>query len=469
MSPTAMATAPLNNNYQYVNMGFQQQQQQQNHHPDEVVASAARAPITRNGISSSAHTNNNNGNKSTRSGAKNKSHKTRTRPQNRHRRSSDSMYALDSLDQAAWQHYNAAADRRPSPETPQAEVAQLSVSRRHSSRGSRLNRVINKTNLGGLRNFDTSKTSNEDDAGAGTNNGNHSNSQSESEVSSRAAVTGRDNGELDSDNEDVGESGQNEGLPTSRQSNIHRGRADWSAGDGISSTTSKTPTAKNPITTTTRRMNVNNDNNSHDEDEEGDVEEEEEDEEFGEDEEEQFDGDDNGVGRRYEEEEAVATSAEQSIDGGLPTFSFLRGEHFNNRSPAVQYDSATINSHTNSNNHATMNRDSGSSSAEMGLASASTTPTAMELECVAGYDGGLPQYFVLEAYDSRTRKLRLNITSAFPDLPVFRIDMEGMYSEKERDGICRITNGQNWTTGYSERRFTDLGFFITIDKPTRSG
>ncbi|XP_059610810.1 uncharacterized protein LOC132257796 [Phlebotomus argentipes] len=52
-----------------------------------------------------------------------------------------------------------------------------------------------------------------------------------------------------------------------------------------------------------------------------------------------------------------------------------------------------------------------------------TAPTAMELECVAGYDGGLPQFFILEAYDSRTKKLRLNVSSAFVDIPLFRIDL----------------------------------------------
>ncbi|EDS29380.1 conserved hypothetical protein [Culex quinquefasciatus] len=54
---------------------------------------------------------------------------------------------------------------------------------------------------------------------------------------------------------------------------------------------------------------------------------------------------------------------------------------------------------------------------------ASEVPTTLELECVAGYDGGLPQHFFLEAYDSRTRKLRLNITSALSDVPLFRIDL----------------------------------------------
>uniref|UniRef100_A0A182NL74 Ig-like domain-containing protein n=1 Tax=Anopheles dirus TaxID=7168 RepID=A0A182NL74_9DIPT len=58
-------------------------------------------------------------------------------------------------------------------------------------------------------------------------------------------------------------------------------------------------------------------------------------------------------------------------------------------------------------------------------------PTMMELECVAGYDGGLPQHFFLEAYDSRTRKLRLNITSALNDVPLFRIDLTGEYADTE--------------------------------------
>lgn len=51
--------------------------------------------------------------------------------------------------------------------------------------------------------------------------------------------------------------------------------------------------------------------------------------------------------------------------------------------------------------------------------------STMELECLAGYDGGLPQQFYLEAYDSKTKKLRLNVTSIFNDVPLFRIDLAG--------------------------------------------
>nr|CAD7395525.1 unnamed protein product [Timema poppensis] len=45
----------------------------------------------------------------------------------------------------------------------------------------------------------------------------------------------------------------------------------------------------------------------------------------------------------------------------------------------------------------------------------------LEVECLAGYDGGLPQRFVLEAYESRTMRLRLNVTTS--EAPLFRIDL----------------------------------------------
>lgn len=76
-----------------------------------------------------------------------------------------------------------------------------------------------------------------------------------------------------------------------------------------------------------------------------------------------------------------------------------------------------LKSNTMQNNRIVRKMNSGSELLEM--------PSTMELECVAGYDGGLPQYFFLEAYDSRTKKLRLNITSALNDIPLFRIDLAG--------------------------------------------
>lgn len=69
----------------------------------------------------------------------------------------------------------------------------------------------------------------------------------------------------------------------------------------------------------------------------------------------------------------------------------------------------------------TFERQSSLSGASSALAS------TMELECIAGYDGGLPQHFVLEAYDSRTKRLRLNVTSAYTDIPLFRFDLSGKW------------------------------------------
>lgn len=44
----------------------------------------------------------------------------------------------------------------------------------------------------------------------------------------------------------------------------------------------------------------------------------------------------------------------------------------------------------------------------------------LEIECVPGYDGGMTQHFILEAYESRTMRNRLNLSS---DVPTFRVDL----------------------------------------------
>ncbi|KAF2902384.1 hypothetical protein ILUMI_03800 [Ignelater luminosus] len=48
---------------------------------------------------------------------------------------------------------------------------------------------------------------------------------------------------------------------------------------------------------------------------------------------------------------------------------------------------------------------------------------ALEVECRAGYDGGLPQRFILEAYDSYTMRLRFNLSSTNNDVPFFRFEL----------------------------------------------
>ncbi|XP_074036951.1 protein turtle homolog A isoform X2 [Leptinotarsa decemlineata] len=51
------------------------------------------------------------------------------------------------------------------------------------------------------------------------------------------------------------------------------------------------------------------------------------------------------------------------------------------------------------------------------------TSETVEVECRAGYDGGLPQRFLLEAYDAKTMRLRMNFTVADTESPIFRLDL----------------------------------------------
>ncbi|XP_065084248.1 protein turtle homolog A-like [Ochlerotatus camptorhynchus] len=48
------------------------------------------------------------------------------------------------------------------------------------------------------------------------------------------------------------------------------------------------------------------------------------------------------------------------------------------------------------------------------------TQSSVEVQCIAGYDGGLPQIFMLELISSRTGRMRYNITN--PDEPYFVIE-----------------------------------------------
>lgn len=368
MYPTAMATAPLSNNNYQYVNMDYQHHSAVQHRQPDQGESAARATSGSRRNKLRSGGGGGGGGGVNGKAADYKSHKTKTRPQIRQKRDSRGWHYETAVAQMDWQS---------PPSSPQVEVAQLSMARgRSSSRGgSRLNRVINKANL------DTGLTSSSSSAGDVLDNDEDENENGDVEEEEEEAV---DEIDITSDNDSEVE---DEGIHTT--DSVLSGR------------TSEGPTTKNPITSTTRRMTTRGNDNGPEEDEQ-------------------------------EAEFGDVTSDESPELNGLPKFSFLRGNNFNNRDPAMQYDSAMIIN----NNNVNMNRESTGTvvAAEVGVASASTTPTAMELECVAGYDGGLPQFFVLEAYDSRTRKLRLNITSAFPDLPLFRIDMEGTYSVARPSG-----------------------------------
>lgn len=51
------------------------------------------------------------------------------------------------------------------------------------------------------------------------------------------------------------------------------------------------------------------------------------------------------------------------------------------------------------------------------------TSETVEVECRGGYDGGLPQRFILEAYDAHTMRLRMNFSISDTDTPLFRLDL----------------------------------------------
>jgi hypothetical protein len=38
----------------------------------------------------------------------------------------------------------------------------------------------------------------------------------------------------------------------------------------------------------------------------------------------------------------------------------------------------------------------------------------LEVDCVEGFDGGQPQYFLLEVFDLQTGQLQANVSSKFP-------------------------------------------------------
>lgn len=109
------------------------------------------------------------------------------------------------------------------------------------------------------------------------------------------------------------------------------------------------------------------------------------------------------------------------------SFSYLRSsQSTSSKYHHVPSSQHSISSFNNNQHNANIINSNNNPYANSVLTETVEQPTLMELECIAGYDGGLPQYFFLEAYDSRTRKLRLNITSALNDVPLFRIDLAGM-------------------------------------------
>lgn len=50
------------------------------------------------------------------------------------------------------------------------------------------------------------------------------------------------------------------------------------------------------------------------------------------------------------------------------------------------------------------------------------TTESLEVECVEGFDGGQPQYFLLEVYDEQSEVLQANVSAKFPMFTVSGLD-----------------------------------------------
>uniref|UniRef100_A0A1B0ACS4 Fibronectin type-III domain-containing protein n=1 Tax=Glossina pallidipes TaxID=7398 RepID=A0A1B0ACS4_GLOPL len=65
------------------------------------------------------------------------------------------------------------------------------------------------------------------------------------------------------------------------------------------------------------------------------------------------------------------------------------------------------------------------------------TANSLQIQCVAGFDGGIPQHFHVQIYDETSRQILYNISYRNPDFTIKRLPSDSMF-------IIRITavNGQ---------------------------
>lgn len=76
----------------------------------------------------------------------------------------------------------------------------------------------------------------------------------------------------------------------------------------------------------------------------------------------------------------------------------------------------------------------------------------VDVECRAGYDGGLPQKFVLEAFDAHSSRLRINLTVSDTENPTFHLDLSDLLpSPPSLRIVVYAVNGK----GKSERLVLD--------------
>lgn len=99
------------------------------------------------------------------------------------------------------------------------------------------------------------------------------------------------------------------------------------------------------------------------------------------------------------------------------------------------------------------------------------TAESLNVECVDGFDGGLPQEFVMEVHDTQTRKLVSNVTSRFPmfivgglesglgfDITLYAANKKGR-SELTRLQAFTLKSAEKHTGKYNPGKYPRLEIF----------
>ncbi|KAK2585637.1 hypothetical protein KPH14_010261 [Odynerus spinipes] len=98
-------------------------------------------------------------------------------------------------------------------------------------------------------------------------------------------------------------------------------------------------------------------------------------------------------------------------------------------------------------------------------ASLNQSSEILEVECVPGYNGGLPQEFRLEAFEVNTGNLRLNVTSVSIDVPIFRIAVADLLPATHLYLVAYAVNAK----GRSEKFLLEDIMLRDSEKHTDSG
>lgn len=91
---------------------------------------------------------------------------------------------------------------------------------------------------------------------------------------------------------------------------------------------------------------------------------------------------------------------------------------------------------------------------------------SLEVECAAGYDGGLRQHFWLEAYEIPSGRLKLNLTSlpstGIEPMPLFRLSLRRLLPADQLQLVLYSSNakGKSEALALDELRLSELGLKI---------